>query len=348
MEQTRVEFDGESLITPALINLQLSEVDSGSSPDHLRSEISALQVLLDESLRQFEGSADPARIVIDTVTALHDVRRRNSYATWQELIQVVRDHRVSHFFLQDPFTLWSVKKPRGYSGDAGLLDFIYHHESVTPHINNTTNLGRAIYGYTSMAPSPVAVRERRDILGKLVDRICSAKAGDGEVLAIAAGHLREASTSEQLRAGGIKRWVALDQDPESVATVADENRGTCIEATEGSVRTVLARGEKLGSFDLIYAAGLYDYLVHKVAVKLTRKALQMLKPGGTFLFANFSDDFPDDGYMESFMHWALLLRTEEDMWAIIKEAGEGMTFDAKVYLGSNRAIVYGEITLTAE
>ena len=50
------------------------------------------------------------------------------------------------------------------------------------------------------------------------------------------------------------------------------------------MRTLLTRGHKLGKFDFIYASGLYDYLAHNVAVKLTKTFLPMLKPNGTFLF----------------------------------------------------------------
>lgn len=343
--ESRVEFDGESLITPGLIHDELSGSDENSENNVEASADAELQALLDGALGQFKESADPARIVFDTVMGLHAIRNSLSYAGWQRLIPVARAHEVAAYFLQDPFTRWSAVKPRGYSGDAGLLDFIYGHESVKEHIEGASDLGRALYGYTRMAASSVAVRERRDILARMVDEIGASKPGECEILTIAAGHLREGSLSELVKNDGLKRWVALDQDPSSVATVAEEHRGTKIEATEGSVRTVLARGERLGRFDFIYAAGLYDYLAHKVAVKLTRKALEMLKPGGKFLFANFSDDFPDDGYMESFMHWALLLRTEEDMWAVIREAGEGFSYDAEVFYGNNRAIVYATMTL---
>ncbi|TIQ14999.1 MAG: hypothetical protein E5X54_38475, partial [Mesorhizobium sp.] len=59
-----------------------------------------------------------------------------------------------------------------------------------------------------------------------------------EVLAIAAGHLREANRSTALRDGGLKRWVALDQDPQSVGLITRDFQGTAVEAIDGSVRTV--------------------------------------------------------------------------------------------------------------
>ena len=70
----------------------------------------------------------------------------------------------------------------------------------------------------------------------------------------------------------------------------------------------------------------------------------MLKPGGSFLFANFARDIVDDGYMETFMNWALLLRSEADMWDVINASVDRNAVDAKVFFGANRNIVYGVIT----
>jgi SAM-dependent methyltransferase len=96
-------------------------------------------------------------------------------------------------------------------------------------------------------------------------------------------------------------------------------------------------------FDFVYAAGLYDYLPDAVAVKLTMKCVSMLKPGGTFLFANFSPETDVDGYMETFMNWALLLRSEREMGLIASESVTGADVKVSVWSGSNRSIVYCEI-----
>lgn len=99
----------------------------------------------------------------------------------------------------------------------------------------------------------------------------------------------------------------------------------------------------MGTFDFAYAAGLYDYLPDAVAVKLTRKCLSILKPGGSFLFANFSPETDVDGYMETFMNWALLLRSERDMRMIANESLSGANGKVSVWSGGNRSIVYCEI-----
>ena len=202
-------------------------------------------------------------------------------------------------------------------------------------------LGRALYDCTSTSLSSFAVRERRDLLTRYVDDIAATRRGGAEILTVAAGHLREANRSVALQEGRIKRWVALDQDPLSIGSITRDFAGTPVDAIDGSVRGLLTDAYKLGKFDFIYAAGLYDYLPQNVAVKLTQKCMQMLKPKGVLLFANFSQDMIDDGFMETFMNWALLLRSEADMWDIINASVDRNTVEAEVLFGANRNIVYG-------
>jgi hypothetical protein len=80
-------------------------------------------------------------------------------------------HPAARLVLQDPFTAWSYRKPRGYPGDAQLLDFIYGSDNIRCDLAAASDCGRAIYRYTRDAPAPAAVRERRNILTALVDRI---------------------------------------------------------------------------------------------------------------------------------------------------------------------------------
>lgn len=336
-------FDGESLITPDAISAEIFGVRNDNFKENFETAKAHVALILGVAHQQFLSGRAPQQIIHEVAGRLHQIRENNHSGVWRELIPLIQNHVVSEYFLQDPFTYWSHEKPRGYSGDAQLLDFIYGHPSVRDRIAAASPIGAALYEYTKDASSSVAVRERRDILTKYVDDIAAKHGPDTEILTIAAGHLREANRSVALANGAIKRWVALDQDPLSIGAITRDFGGTCIEAIDGSVRGILAGRHQLGTFDFVYAAGLYDYLTDKVSIKLTQRCLDMLKPGGTFLFANFSQDIGVDGYMESFMNWALLLRTEEDMWNIINASAEPSAIEAEVFFGENRNIVYGVI-----
>jgi SAM-dependent methyltransferase len=344
----RIVLDGKSLITPEAIATELVAADAGLGGNTLIEGKAQLALTLKLALQQFEQGRDPAVVIYQLFGQLHKMREKLDPSVWRALVPIAQHHPIAAFFHQDPITRWSFRKPRGYSGDAQLLDFIYGHASVEGEVANATPVGKALYSYTKHASAAVAVRERRDLLTLHIDEIAAARGPDTEILTIAAGHLREADRSAALKQGGIKRWVALDQDPLSIGSIASDFQGTRIEAIDGSVRGLLTRGYNLGQFDFVYSAGLYDYLSHNVAVKLTQKCMQMLKPDGVLLFANFADDIFDDGYMETFMNWPLLLRSEADMWDIVNASVDRNRVEATVHFGANRNILYATIRNRSE
>lgn len=342
MSHGELELDQHSLVTADLIREHEATLSTVADDDELREGETRLALALNLAYEAFVREEPAAAIVERLAWRLHQLRQDLSLAAWRRLIPVAQQHRVAEYLNQDPFTRWSLKKPRGYSGDASLLDIYYKHPAAGEVIASSTPLGREIYAYTSDAASSVAGRERRDILARTVDETAS-RSENTEILAIACGHMREAEISEALARGALKRWVGLDQDPVSVGTVNRDNAGTVVSAVDGSVRGLLRRAYSLGAFDLVYASGLYDYLTHAVGVRLLQRAMELVKPDGEFLFANFSDEITTDGYMETFMDWPLILRSADDMWAIINEAVDRNTVDAEVYYGANRNIVYGKL-----
>jgi hypothetical protein len=84
----------------------------------------------------------------------------------------------------------------------------------------------------------------------------------------------------------------------------------------GSVRQILSGKAQLGQYDLVYAAGLFDYLSGPTAAALTCRMFEMTRPGGLMLIPNFLTGIRDVGYMEAFMDWHLIYRNHSDMLAL--------------------------------
>jgi SAM-dependent methyltransferase len=255
-----------------------------------------------------------------------------------------RHHPLARIVHQDPFTSWCYRKVRGYPGDARLLDFAYGAASVANDIARASVVGREIYGCSSQTAAAVAIRERRDILTGLVDQIAEERQQPISVLSIGCGHLREAEKSRALAEAKIERWVALDQDAKSLAHIRKRFSATAVEPFGGSIPGLLSEQYRLGSFDLVYAGGLYDYLTPGVAVRLTELMFSMLRPGGTLLFANFAKDIPDDGYMETFMDWPLRLRDEtelEELWSKLPDCDVAAR---QMFRGENGNLIYAKVS----
>lgn len=342
MQSTKSHIDEQSMITPALVARFGRGTAQAVDEIKLREKRAQMALVLELARQRFERGQDTSETVARLAADLHDLRVSSGPGVWKQLIPGAQAHPVSEFLLQDPFTKWSFEKPRGYSGDAGLLDIIYRHPDAAATVAAASELGSEIFAYTIEATTSVAARERREILAREVDA-ASDRTEKADVLAVACGYLREAELSEAFRDGKLGRWVALDQDAESVEVVAAANPDTAIVPMIGNVSGLMRRSYDLGSFDLVYASGLYDYLPYAVAVRLTQRLVEMLKPGGAYLFANYSNEIRTDGYMETFMDWPLLLRSDEDMLQIVNAAVDRNSVDVEVFYGENRNIVYTRI-----
>jgi len=224
---------------------------------------------------------------------------------WERFVgQECMRHPIRDLLHCDPFTYRAFAKPRGYAGDAVMLDYIYGFRRA-PELPRPI---RQIHTYTTVAGrAPCSVRNRLEIVSGEIDRLAAAQR-DLRVLSVACGHLREASRSDAIRSGRVGEIVAYDQDSESLAVVAKEYAGLPVVPRAGRIRDLICDRAQLGRFDFAYALGLYDYLDEQTARRLTEVLFSHLRPAGTLLVANFAPGIPDLGYMESYMDWRLVYR----------------------------------------
>ncbi|TLX16576.1 class I SAM-dependent methyltransferase [Rhizobium sp. MHM7A] len=346
MSISSVALDGHSAITPQMIHSLVSEAAKREENRSCSTGEEELQIILDRTVVHFKDGVDPRKVLHHLITDISELKKTLSLTAWQALSVKGREHPVMEYLLEDMFTRWSIEKPRGYSGDAGLIDFIYYHPSVAAHVAAGTDFGRTLYEYTTATAPGVACRERKEFLAKIIDKSAKDHERPIDVMTVACGNLREAAVSDAFHNDGIGRWLALDQDPICVEGIAENYEDTVIEPREGSVRTVLQKGHTFGTFDLVYATGLYDYLIDKVAIKLTKKCLSMLNPGGKFVFAQYATGLVEGAYMDMFMNWALILREMGDVERILEKSveGEDGTYSWKAYFGVHNTVIYAEIT----
>ncbi|MGC4049770.1 MAG: class I SAM-dependent methyltransferase [Paludibaculum sp.] len=265
-------------------------------------------------------------------------RQEEDGQVWPAYAGACRSHEACELLHQDPFTYRAFSKPRGYAGDAVMMDYIYGLGEAIPAARAATPLGRAIFEYMGTRPSARGVRYRRQLIADLIDRTVAR--GGNRVLALAAGHLREVELSAAVQAGQVEEFVAFDQDEASLAVVARDYGHLGVRTVNGSVRAVLAGKANLGQFDFVYAAGLFDYLSAPVATALTRLMFQMVRPGGTLLIPNFLPGVGDRGYMESFMDWHLIYRDHADMQALASALPPDQVESCRVFDDNNEAIIY--------
>jgi SAM-dependent methyltransferase len=293
-------------VTPDIAALRLSDV-----------ERTIMNKLLNETWNQLRDADAVQTPVAGLISGLFSYRKDVGQTEWRSWVDSgVRRHEVYPLLLEDPFVRHSAVRPRGYPGDAELLDFIYGTGNAPPKVDSASPLGRRLHAFNRETPAPSAVRNRLRMAAAEVDRMASTGMRP-HLLSIACGHLREAALLESLPNQSLGRFVGADQDPLSLQLVGREWSRLGVEARQCDAKTLIRRGlSTLGKFDFIYSLGLYDYLSDKAAARLLATAVEMLNPGGKVWIANFLPDIWTVAFMEAVMDWWLIYRSEKQLEAL--------------------------------
>ncbi|EMJ97834.1 MULTISPECIES: PilZ domain-containing protein [unclassified Leptospira] len=232
----------------------------------------------------------------------------------------LREELQCYLFL-DPFVKRATTKPLGYAGDFEMMDAIYR------DTNEGTNLlGKSLHKCTLNLKSAQAVFHRQNFFYRtILDRLRN-KEGKLCVLSVACGPAREMVTlineADQSTLDKLTIYL-LDQDPRAIT-----------EAKHG-IRIALLKNHKQVDFhclnveiarfaanpgkfvqhtgiDLIYSAGLFDYIKMKTAQKICSHLYSILNPTGEIFLGNFSDASDEIGIMEV-MDWSLIYRSDEEL-----------------------------------
>jgi hypothetical protein len=274
------------------------------------------------------------------VNGLADLRRELAPDDWKRVVrEECRTHPVFEQLHNAPVTRRAFARPRGYPGDAETLDLVYGCGRLSEPMNA---LGAALYGYELQMSAAQSVRVRREILAALIDEVCLENP-DARVLSIACGHLREAERSAAVRTGSFGAFYALDQDQESLSLVDRAHSARGVTTVRSSVKSILTGSTRLESLDLVYAAGLYDYLEAPVAAKLTARMFSMLGPRGRLLVANFATTLRDAAFMDAFMDWPLIYRTEKEVEHFADEVAPEHIAMRRLYRDAPGNVIYLEL-----
>ena len=309
---------------------------SPSTTAHERSEVEILLDTAHEQLTRYQITAG-----MDTLCAgLAALRHQLPSDAWERVVhEQCRPHPVRAIVHEGPITRRAFEKPRGYAGDAETLDLAYGDADLPPTLSPR---GAALYGYEVQMHGSASVRARRDLLAALIDEVASTVA-EPHVLSVACGHLREAAYAAAVRGGRLAAFHALDQDAMSLDVVLRDHGGAGVQPVHGSVRSLLKGTTTFADLDLIYAAGLYDYLPQPVAAKLTARLFGMLRSGGRLLVANFASNLREAGFMEAFMDWTLIYRDEPEVERFADLVPEAEIASRRLFRDGPGNVVYLEL-----
>ena len=297
--------------------------------------------LFDDVARRLTDSEDQRVInhaMDELCMALQERRLKSDEADWKRFISGARQHPLASLVHQDPFTFRAFSKPRGYAGDAEMIDFIYGREEgwAAPPAER---IGQRVFEYTTLSPASEGVRARRAFVATCIDRLAEDRSRP-HILSIAAGHLREAGVSSAVRRRRTGRFVALDADAHSAARVRECYSPFGVETVTASFRRLFGESTVGKDFDFVYSTGLFDYLNQRTGRRLVAAMFNMLRPGGSLMVANFLPEVRDIGYMETFMDWNLIYRNRREMVDLTMEIPESEIKWIRLCSEESRNIVF--------
>jgi len=255
-------------------------------------------------------------------------------APWRAASRYFHD-RFGALIDLSPFAARCFHKPLGYAGDFEMMNMVYRNESL-----GDTLFGRALSRSVLDSDAAQAVRHRAHYLA---GKITSAAAGSGpgrpaRILSVAAGPAVELqlimrNDAALLRAGRAE-IALLDQDASALrhargqleALAAQARIELTLRCLNTSIKTVIAEGLH-GSYDLIYSAGLFDYLKDRTARAAGARLVQALTPGGHALIGNFAVANPTRPLMELILDWPLHHRSASDLHQLFGGIGADLAIE---------------------
>lgn len=328
-----------------------------SLPAEWRAAVSDVRQLLEDARQEVEAfersdSQDPLRRA-DEEAALFDRLRPTwgaaFYASLASLHAASRslgepERALARSYAQAallpllyacPIHRRAYEKPQGYAGDYRLMELYF--------VSAGDGLfGRFLHSVTRGYTLCRAVVGREALMRRAIQEVAERPSTEpARILSLAAGPAVE-----------MRRWlegspvvnrpvelILLDQDPDAHETahreltrlLVDRHRGqlpvtvTCLHFSVRQILKPQSEEEQqvvdrvLPNLDLVYCAGLYDYLPDRVATRLTNTMYSRLRSGGRMLMGNLMEA-PDTTWITEYvLDWPLTYRTHESMVSLASE-----------------------------
>lgn len=241
--------------------------------------------------------------------------RAHAFAVAGQLLEQDKTELLEAFGASmSPLTMqgFAVNKPHGYAGDFEIIDRIYqHHVSVDPLLANWDR-------FFHRQAAPKAVRNRKTYFHRLLDHH-DAAAGFPRILKIGVGPGR--SMFEWLSANPSSKatFDCVEIDPNAVRYAAELNH-PFLDRIQFFRKNCL-KFEPTQQYELIWAAGIFDYFDDATFLQMMQRLLAALAPGGELVVGNFADTSPSRPSMEFGLEWFLHHRSADKLVALATQCG---------------------------
>lgn len=203
-------------------------------------------------------------------------------------------------------------KPHGYAGDYEIIDKIY-----TKWVSPEPLLANWDHFFHSQAATN-AVKNRKQYFIELLKEVKRENTNGCTVLSVGSGPGRDVFDFCSVNGTERINFDCIDMDSNAI----NYSKEVCREYSDLIAfhchNIFRYRAKEL--YDLVWAAGLFDYLDDRRFVFLLKHLRSMINTGGRLIIGNFSTYNPSRDYMEA-GDWYLFHRSEEELYSLSKESG---------------------------
>lgn len=243
--------------------------------------------------------------------------------------QAYMKRQLHSVVLCSPFAYRTFHKPLGYAGDYEMVNMMMRETEGNSIFAKIVNL------WFLKQPPAEAHRNRVDYLKqKLVEETVRVSTEGRHMQAFNLGcgpaweiqkFLSEIDISDRVE------FTLVDFNAETLAHTREvlqeikknHGRSTQIQFIQRSVQQIVKEGARAGAqsqqYDLVYCAGLFDYLSDQVCLRLMNIFYGMVKPGGLLLATNVDVSNPMRNTMETLLEWHLIYRTSQQARKLMPE-----------------------------
>jgi len=238
------------------------------------------------------------------------------------------------FVLSAPFVHRAYTKPLGYAGDYEIVNMMLDNRRAGP-----TTFAQVINALYLESGAAAAHRNRITLLVELLlENLQAAAAAEKplRVLNVGCGPAQELQRlfrNHPLAERG--EFELMDFNAETLEYTREQLEAACrdggispsVSYQHRSVHELLKQSIRRAAkedgprYDVVYCAGLFDYLSDKVCARLVTLFYRWVEPGGLVVVTNVHPDNPNRGFMEHIGEWYLIYRDEADMAALVPTLG---------------------------
>lgn len=271
--------------------------------------------VVEEVLPSMERFEDVSREVGEAEVAVH-----KSYVR-RELHPIV---------LCSPFLFRTYTKPLGYAGDYEMVNMMLRN----PYEGSSAFAKLLNFALLNTEPV-VAHRNRIEFLMDRLRSECVRRVNRGKtrIFNLACGPAMEVQRFlRECEESDLAEIDLLDFNSETLEYTRERmqearmngGRETQIRYFQRSVHQLLRAAtqggeEEFTNYDVVYCAGLFDYLSQRVCKRLVELFCTMVRPGGIVIVTNVATSNPRKAWMEYVMEWNLIYRDESEMNDLIPD-----------------------------